>query len=48
MVLLTVFGALFSLLTIFRRSLRPVIFAHAWQDLVAGLVLAFVHAHHLL
>ena len=48
MVLLTVFGALFSLLTIFRRSLRPGIFAHAWQDLVAGLVLAFVHAHHLL
>ena len=48
MVLLSVFGALFSLLAIFRRSLRPGIFAHAWQDLFAGLALAFVHAHHLL
>jgi uncharacterized protein len=48
MVLLTIFGVLFSLLAVFRRSLRPGIFAHAWQDLVAGLVLAFLHAHHLL
>jgi membrane protease YdiL (CAAX protease family) len=48
MVLLTIFGALFSLLALFRRSLRPGIFAHAWQDLFAGLVLAFAHAHHLL
>jgi len=48
MVLLTIFGGLFSLLEIFRRSLRPGIFAHAWQDLFAGLVLAFAHAHHLL
>ena len=48
MVLLAVFGVLFSLLALFRRSLRPGIFAHAWHDLIAGLVLAFLHAHHKL
>jgi membrane protease YdiL (CAAX protease family) len=48
MVMLTVFGALFSLLAVFRRSLRPGIFAHAWQDVFAGLALALVHAHHWL
>jgi CAAX protease family protein len=48
MVLLAVFGVLFSLLVLFRRSLRPGIFAHAWHDLIAGLVLAFLHAHHKL
>lgn len=48
MVLLTIFGALFSVLAILRRSLRPGIFAHAWQDLFAGLVLAFLHSHHVL
>jgi len=48
MVLLAVFGVLFSLLALFRRSLRPGIFAHAWHDLIAGLVLAFLHTHHKL
>lgn len=48
MVMLTVFGALFSLLALFRRSLRPGIFAHIWQDVFAGLALAFTHAHHWL
>ncbi|HKF49362.1 MAG TPA: CPBP family intramembrane glutamic endopeptidase [Terracidiphilus sp.] len=48
MLLLSFFGALFSLLTIFRRSLRPGIFAHAWQDLIAGLMLSALHAHHML
>ena len=48
MVLLSIFGVLFSLLALFRRSLRPGIFAHAWQDLFAGLVLAFLKAHHKL
>jgi len=42
MLLLAVFGALFCLLALFRGSLRPGIFAHAWQDLFAGLVLAFL------
>ena len=48
MVLLSIFGALFSLLALYRRSLRPGIFAHSWQDLFAGLVLAFLKAHHKL
>ncbi|MGA7858621.1 MAG: CPBP family intramembrane glutamic endopeptidase [Terracidiphilus sp.] len=48
MVLLAVFGALFSLLSIFRRSLRSCIFAHSWQDLVAGLALGFLRSHHVL
>lgn len=48
MVMLAVFGALFSLLALFRRSLRPGIIAHSWHDLFAGLVLAFLRAHHKL
>ena len=48
MVLLVVFGALFSLLSIARRSLRPCIFAHAWHDLIAGVALGIMRVHHLL
>lgn len=48
MVLLAVFGLLFSLLAIFRRSLRAGIFAHAWHDMVAGLALAALRSHHLI
>lgn len=48
MILLSVFGVLFSLLAIFRRSLRAGIFAHAWQDLIAGLLLSLFHARHLI
>ncbi len=48
MVLLAAFGALFSVLAIFRHSLRAGIFAHSWHDLIAGLTLAFLRAHHLI
>lgn len=48
MILLAIFGALFSLLSLFRRSLRPGIFAHSWHDLFAGLVLALLKARHML
>jgi uncharacterized protein len=48
MFLLAVFGALFSLLALFRKNLRAGIFAHAWHDAVAGLMVAFLHARHLL
>ena len=48
MILLAIFGVLFSLLALFRRSLRPGIFAHSWHDLFAGLVLALLKARHLL
>jgi hypothetical protein len=48
MIMLAVFGALFCLLVVFRRSLRPGIFAHAWHDLFAGLVLALLKSRHVL
>jgi membrane protease YdiL (CAAX protease family) len=48
MVMLSVFGVLFSVLALVRRSLRPGIFAHAWQDLIAGLALASLRALHKL
>lgn len=46
MVLLSIFGALFSLLTIFRRNIRAGIFAHAWQDIFAGLAITLLHSLH--
>jgi membrane protease YdiL (CAAX protease family) len=48
MVLLCIFGVLFSLLALFRRSLRAGIIAHSWQDICAGLLLALLKAHHML
>lgn len=48
MVLLCVFGVLFSLLALFRRSLRAGMIAHSWQDICAGLLLALLKAHHKL
>jgi len=47
MALLAVFGVLFSLLAIYRRSLRAGIFAHAWHDLIAGLALALLRSSHI-
>jgi membrane protease YdiL (CAAX protease family) len=48
MFLLGVFGALFSLLALFRRNLRAGIFAHSWHDAFAGLMVAFLHSRHVL
>jgi membrane protease YdiL (CAAX protease family) len=48
MVLLTVFGALFSMLALHRGSLRAGIFAHAWHDLIAGLTLALLKSNHVI
>jgi membrane protease YdiL (CAAX protease family) len=48
MVLLAVFGILFSVLSLLRRNLRAGIFAHSWHDLIAGLMLAFFRAHHFI
>ncbi len=48
MVMLAVFGVLFSLLALFRRSLRAGIFAHSWHDLIAGLTLALLKARHII
>jgi membrane protease YdiL (CAAX protease family) len=48
MVLLAVFGVLFSLLAVARRSLRPCILAHSWNDLFAGLAFGILKLHHFL
>jgi membrane protease YdiL (CAAX protease family) len=48
MIFLSLFGAMFSVLVLFRRSLRPGIFAHAWNDFAMGLLLMAAKARHLL
>ena len=48
MVLLTIFGLMFSLLAVFRRNLRAGMFAHAWHDFAIGLLLAFAKWKHLI
>jgi membrane protease YdiL (CAAX protease family) len=48
MALIAVFGVLFSLLALYRRSLRAGIFAHAWHDLIAGLTLALLKSSHVI
>jgi membrane protease YdiL (CAAX protease family) len=48
MALIAVFGALFSLLALYRRSLRAGIFAHTWHDLITGLTLALLRASHVI
>ena len=39
-VLIALYGAMFGLLAHWRRSVRPGMIAHAWQDSLSGLVLA--------
>jgi hypothetical protein len=46
MVLLCIFGAMFSVLAIFRRNIRAGIIAHAWQDIFAGLMIALARSLH--
>lgn len=48
MFLIAVFGVLFSVLALSRRSLRAGIIAHSWHDLITGLVLAFAKSQHLI
>jgi membrane protease YdiL (CAAX protease family) len=48
MALLAVFGVLFSLLALDRRSLRAGMFAHAWHDWIAGLALALLRSSHVI
>lgn len=48
MVLLAVFGALFSTLAWLRGGLRAGMIAHSAHDLIVGLLLAAVRAHHLI
>lgn len=48
MFLIFVFGVLFSLLALVRRSLRAGMIAHAWQDLLAGFALALLKSHRFI
>jgi len=48
MVVIGVYGALFSILALLRRSLFPGMVAHAWHDFSTGLLLAFLRSSHLL
>jgi membrane protease YdiL (CAAX protease family) len=47
MLMITAFGALFSLLALKRKSLRAGMIAHAWHDSFTGIVLALLHRAHL-
>ena len=42
MVLLALYGTLFGILAYVRKSLRPGIIAHAWQDILTGLILSIL------
>ena len=42
MVLLALYGTMFGILAYVRKSLRPGIIAHAWQDILTGLVLSIL------
>jgi membrane protease YdiL (CAAX protease family) len=48
MFIITVYGALFSVITLLRRNLFPGMVAHAWHDFATGLLLALVRSAHLL
>ncbi len=45
MLLITAFGALFSVFSLVRGNLRAGMMAHAWHDFLSGMVLSFI-AHH--
>jgi hypothetical protein len=47
MIAITAFGALFCGLTILRRTLRPGMIAHAWQDILAGVLILIARHIHL-
>jgi uncharacterized protein len=46
--LITVYGALFSVLTLLRKNLFPGMLAHSWHDFATGMLLALIRATHLL
>lgn len=47
-ILIAIFGAMFSLLARNRGSLRPGMIAHAWHDGVSGLLLFLLQRSHIL
>lgn len=48
MIAITAYGALFCVLVVLRRSLRPGMMAHAWHDIFSGVMLVLLrHVHPL-
>jgi membrane protease YdiL (CAAX protease family) len=47
MLMITVFGALFGLLALWRKSLRAGMIAHAWHDGFTGIALALLNRAHV-
>ncbi|MCU1285665.1 MAG: Abortive infection protein [Acidobacteriales bacterium] len=45
MALIGAYGAMFGILAHFRKSLRPGMIAHAWQDILSGLVASMLLQH---
>ena len=45
---ITLFGVMFSLLAIRRRSLRPAMIAHGWHDALSGFILFLLQHTHAL
>jgi membrane protease YdiL (CAAX protease family) len=48
MIAITAYGAMFCILAIYRRSLRPGIIAHAWQDSFTGIAVAVLRSAHMI
>lgn len=46
MIAITAYGAMFCVLALLRRSLRPGMIAHAWHDIFSGLMLALLRHFH--
>jgi len=46
--LITLYGGLFSVITLLRRNLFPGMLAHGWHDFATGLALALVRSTHML
>jgi hypothetical protein len=47
MIAITAYGAMFCVLAILRKSLRPGMIAHAWHDIFSGVMLAMLRHFHL-
>jgi membrane protease YdiL (CAAX protease family) len=47
MIVICVFGMMFGLLALWRKSLRPGMMAHGWHDAFEGVVLFFIARHGL-
>ena len=46
--LISVFGSLFGIVTLLRKTLLPGMIAHSWHDFATGMALALIRSSHLL